>query len=111
MNGSHIKYRLGLGSPLLRRSFWETTDRRQLHILIMRFAQKQHLLSGKAKPSFIWRRRRLEAVAVFERRFGPVPAVFRAATLPRKLSLYSTEGRHIWPFAAQPALQAGSHAA
>lgn len=81
----------------------------------MRFAQKQRRLSNKAKPSFIWRRRRLEAIAVFERRFGPVPAVLRGAKMPHKLPVYNADGKHIWPLAAQQGIQpdgpAGSGAA
>ena len=101
MNGSHIKYRLGIGSSLLRVATWEQMDRNELKALIQRFATRESKCSAKAKPTFLWRRKRLAAITVFERRYGSAPKLFTSYKLPRLKSYYIVNGVYLWPRAAQ----------
>ena len=101
MNGSHIKYRLEIGSSLLRVVTWERKERDPLKTLIQRFTTRESKCSAKAKPTYRWRRKRLAAIAVFERRYGPAPELFTRYKLPRLKSYYKANGVLLWPRIAQ----------
>jgi len=105
-SGSHIKYRLGLGSPLLRSATWAVMGRNELKALIQRFATRESGAYGKGAPGSLWRRRRLAAVTLFEARFGSAPALFTKHKLPRFRSFYVHQGQYLWPSAAQQVIQA-----
>ncbi|MDV2963097.1 hypothetical protein RU080_15245, partial [Shewanella algae] len=61
------------GSPLLRVFVWQNLPQRQLRTLIHRFATKEAAkLKQGSSEFYVWRVRRLKAVAVFEKRFGGV---------------------------------------
>ena len=70
--------------------------------LIKRFATRENRSRQHGKPTFRWRRRRLRAVGVFERRFERVPEVFRNHQLPKMKSYYMHEGKYIWPESGEP---------
>lgn len=101
MNGSQIKYRLEIGSSLLRAATWERMERDAFKALIQRFTTRESKCAARAKPTYRWRRKRLAAVAVFERRFGPAPELFTRYKLPRLRSYYKVNGTYIWSRAAQ----------
>lgn len=106
-SGSHVKYRLGLGSPLLRASVWQAMPFRELKALIQRFSTKENQCFRKGRAGALWRRRRLAAVAVFEQRYGQAPLLFKQQKLPRLASYYVRKGQYLWPVPAQPDVQAG----
>lgn len=101
MNGSHIKYRLEIGSSLLRVATWERMERDSLKALIQRFSTRESKCSAKAKPTYRWRRKRLAAIVLFERRHGPAPELFTRYKLPRLKSYYKVNGVYLWPRGAQ----------
>lgn len=108
MNGSEVKYRLEAGSSLLRPATWERMERDALKALIQRFATRESKCSKKAEPTFRWRRKRLAAIAVFERRFGPAPELFTRHKLPKLKSYYVLNGKYLWPGLLAHAAQQGA---
>lgn len=92
------KYRLDDGSSLLRKMHWDSATEKELHTLIMRFARLERRGWKTSNTGFKWRRRRIDAVAVYEKRFAPVPIPFGGRLLPKKINIYTKDGKHIWPF-------------
>ncbi len=89
-------YRLAAGSAVLRVSYWQCTTRRDLMSLIKRFATRENQSRQHGAPTFRWRRRRLGAIGVFERRFEKVPEVFRNHKLPKnEVLLRSSKKVHL----------------
>lgn len=77
---------------------WQNLPQRQLKTLIHRFATKEAAKLRLGSPEFyIWRVRRLRAVAVFEKRFGGVPATFKARKMAVLKSYYINNGVYLWP--------------
>jgi hypothetical protein len=70
--------------------------------LIKRFATRENQSRQHGAPTFRWRRRRLGAVGVFERRFEKVPEVFRNHKLPKMKSYYVHQRKYIWPESGEP---------
>jgi hypothetical protein len=99
---SHRKYRLSAGSELLRVGYWQRAEPGQLKGLIKRFATREERARKSGKPVFLWRTRRLKAVAIYEARFESAPAVFRHHKLPSLISYYVSDGRYLWPETGEP---------
>ncbi|HAO31448.1 MAG TPA: hypothetical protein DCQ84_00640 [Candidatus Competibacteraceae bacterium] len=87
---------MNTGSVLLTTVFWQKTNASRLKSLIQRFATRERNCFAKAKPSFLWRNRRLAAVTVFRKRFGPVPEIFTRHKLPKQDSYYIKDGEYVW---------------
>jgi hypothetical protein len=96
------KQRLLPGSELLRAGYWQQAGEIELKQLIKRFATREDQARRRSKPSFLWRRRRLSAVSIYEERFGAPPAIFRSHKLPLQRSYYVHEGKYIWPETGEP---------
>jgi len=45
----------------------------------------------------LWRTRRLKAVAIFEKRFGGVPTIFKKRKMLVLKSYYINNGIYLWP--------------
>src|SRR5690349_10532576 len=99
---SHRKYRLLPGSELLRVGHWQRAEAGQLKGLIKRFATRENQVRKRGKPSFLWRTRRLKAVAIYEARFEAAPEAFRRHKLPSLSSYYVRNGRYLWPETGEP---------
>lgn len=71
---------------------------RQLKSLIQRFSTKEVSSIRNHKPFYVWRVKRLAAVAVFEKRFGEgsVSEIFKLRKLPILDSYYVSKGEYIW---------------
>jgi len=93
---SRIAYWLNPGSPLRRAGTWKILPKRDLKALIQRFATREAKASRNTEPAFVWRRKRLEAVAVHESRFEVVPELFKRRTLPKLKSYYMYKGQYLW---------------
>ena len=92
------EWKLEKGSRLLRVSVWQNLPQRQLKTLIHRFATKEAARLKLGDREFnVWRVRRLKAVAVFEKRFGGVPPIFKMRKMPVLKSYYITNGIYLWP--------------
>ena len=96
MKFSRIAYRLNPGSPLRRAITWKVLPKRDLKGLIQRFATREAKASRNTEPAFIWRSKRLEAVTIYEARFGAVPELFKRRTLPKLSSFYVYKGQYLW---------------
>lgn len=96
MRLASIENRLLPGSQLFRVGRWKRMTKLELKGLILRFATREHRCRLESLPTFCWRRRRLGAVAVFEKRFERAPEIFRAHKLPRMKSYYVQNGRYVW---------------
>jgi hypothetical protein len=99
---SRRSYRLLPGSVLLRPIFWWRAEQSQLKILIKRFATREDQARRRGLPTYVWRNRRLRAVAVYEARFEAVPALLRSRCLSRQESYYVQDGKYIWPERGKP---------
>ena len=83
---------------MLRVFVWQNLPQRQLRTLIHRFATKEAAKLKHGSPEFyVWRVRRLKAVAVFEKRFGGVPAIFKMHKMTVLKSYYINNGVYLWP--------------
>jgi hypothetical protein len=102
MHSAPRKHDLGLGSVLLREAYWRNATQYELKGLIKRFATRENLSRRRGKPSYLWRKRRLGAVAVYESRFERVPAVLRSHYLAPMRSYYVHTGRYVWPERGNP---------
>jgi hypothetical protein len=91
-----IAYRLDPGSPLRRAVTWKVLPKHDLKALIQRFAAREANASRNTEPAFIWRSKRLEAVTIYESRFGAVPELFKSRTLPKLSSYYVHKGQYLW---------------
>lgn len=96
MKFSRIAYRLNSGSPLRRAETWKALPQYDLKALIQRFATRESKSAKNAEPAFIWRRKRLEAVTIYELRFGTVPDIFKRRSLPKLSSYYVQNGQYLW---------------
>jgi hypothetical protein len=101
-NVTRHSYRLLPGSVLLRPGLWWRAEQAQLKLLIKRFATREDHARRRGLPTYLWRSRRLHAVAVYERRFEAVPNLLRARRLPPQGSYYVQDGRYIWPERGSP---------
>lgn len=95
-------YRLLPGSELLRPAFWWRAEQSQLKILIKRFATREDSTRRRGLPTYLWRNRRLRAVAVYEARFEAVPELLRSRRLSRLSSYYVRDGKYIWSERGEP---------
>jgi hypothetical protein len=95
-------HRLLPGSELLRAARWRQATQNELKGLIKRFATREEHSRRKGLPTFLWRNRRLNAVAVYEARFELVPNVFRARRLEPQKSYYVRDGKYVWPERGAP---------
>ena len=102
------KYRLLPGSELLRASYWRRVEAAELKGLIKRFATREDQARQNGRPAFVWRNRRLRAVAIYESRFELAPETFRHHKLPALKSYYVHEGRYLWPEHGEPRRPVGS---
>ena len=102
MSSAPHKHALGPGSELLREAYWRAATQIELQGLIKRFATRENQSRRAGKPAYLWRCRRLRAVAIFEARFGPVPSVLRARRLAPQRSYYVHKGRYVWPERGEP---------
>ncbi|QHD55766.1 hypothetical protein GM320_13745 [Shewanella algae] len=83
---------------MLRVFVWQNLPQRQLRTLIHRFATKEAAkLKQGSSEFYVWRVRRLKAVAVFEKRFGGVPAIFKMRKMTVLKSYYINNGVYLWP--------------
>lgn len=83
---------------MLRVFVWQNLPQRQLRTLIHRFATKEAAkLKQGSSEFYVWRVRRLKAVAVFEKRFGGVPAIFKMRKMTVLKSYYMNNGFYLWP--------------
>ena len=96
------KYALLPGSKLLRETYWWRAEPNMLKGLIKRFATREEHSRRKAKPTYLWRSRRLRAVVVYEARFEPVPHLLRTRRLSSQKSYYVRDGKYIWPENGKP---------
>ena len=79
-------------------SIWQSLPQRQLKTLIHRFATKEAARLRLGNREFnLWRTRRLKAVAIFEKRFGGVPTMFKLRKMPVLKSYYIINGIYLWP--------------
>jgi hypothetical protein len=108
MHEAGRKYRLLPGSELLRVNYWWRVEAAELKGLIKRFATRENQARRKGRPAFVWRNRRLSAVAIYETRFKSAPAVFRQHKLPPLKSYYVHEGRYLWPEHGEPGKPLGT---
>ena len=67
-----------------------------LKALIQRFSTREAKASRNTEPVFIWRSKRLEAVAIYEARFEAVPELFKRRSLPKLNSYYVHKGQYLW---------------
>ena len=95
-------FRLLPGSELLRPIYWWHCDQSRLKILIKRFATREDRARGAGRPTYLWRSRRLHAVAVYEVRFEAVPQLLRSRRLAPRESYYVQDGKYIWPELGMP---------
>jgi hypothetical protein len=102
MKVSARKRALVAGTEFLRATYWARAPQGHLKSLIKRFATRENMCRKKGKPAFPWRKRRLDAVAVYERRFERTPDIFRGRLLPRMRSYYVAGGRYVWPERGEP---------
>ena len=102
MRGANRKYALGPGSELLRAAHWARAAQNELKGLIKRFATREENCRRRGAPTFPWRTRRLNAVAVYEARFERAPDIFRARRLPRMRSYYVHDAKYVWPERGEP---------
>lgn len=96
----HIRkrdYKLGKGSQLFKVLVLREINQLQLKSLIQRFATREAKAIRTRGSFFLWRVRRLRAVAIYEKRFGGVPEIFKTRKLPILKSYYLTNGIYIWP--------------
>jgi hypothetical protein len=107
MRNAKRKFALLPGSALLRVGYWQQAGAAELKGLIKRFATREHQARTSGKRSFVWRRRRLSAVAIYEMRFELAPEIFRQHKLSPLRSYYVREGRYIWPETGQPGKRIG----
>src|SRR4051812_6172389 len=91
------KHGLLPGSEMLRDQYWRTASRAELMSLVKRFATREQRCRSACRPAYLWRVRRLRAVAAFEQRFGPVPSLLRSRKLIPLASYYVKDGRYVWP--------------
>lgn len=96
---------------LLTVKYWQETTAAELKSLIQRFSTRERNCVTAAKPSFVWRDRRLEAVSIFQQRFGSVPEVFTHHKLPVMPSYYMKAGEYIWRLKAQHVDPSDTHSA
>lgn len=83
---------------MLRVFVWQNLPQRQLRTLIHRFATKEAAkLKQGSREFYVWRVRRLKAVAVFDKRFGGVPAIFKMHKMTVLKSYYINNGVYLWP--------------
>ena len=64
--------------------------------LIQRFATREARAHRNVEPAFIWRGKRLSAIAIYEARFGTVPELFKRRTLPKLRSYNVQNGEYLW---------------
>jgi hypothetical protein len=102
MRSSKRKYSLFAGSELLRVGHWQRAAAAELKGLIKRFATREDQARRRGKQSFVWRRRRLSAIAIYEARFESAPEIFRHHKLPSLMSYYVSEGKYVWPETGEP---------
>lgn len=102
MRNRSRKHHLLPGSELLRVGYWQRTGAAELKRLIKRFAAREDEARSRGKQTFIWRRRRLNAVTIYEMRFDSAPEVFRRHKLPSLMSYYVHEGKYVWPETGEP---------
>jgi hypothetical protein len=102
MKGSARKHALFAGTQFLRATYWMRAPQCHLKSLIKRFATRENVRRREGRPSYPWRKRRLEAVAVYEKRFERTPDIFRGRMLPRMRSCYVQDGRYLWPERGEP---------
>jgi len=102
VRGLGRKYRLLPGSELLRVGYWQRAEAVELKGLIKRFATRENQARKRGRQSFLWRNRRLTAVAVYEARFESAPEIFRHHKLPSLRSYYVHDGRYLWPEHGEP---------
>jgi len=96
------KFKLLPGSELLRAGVWWRVPQGLLKTLIKRFATREELSRRAGKTTYVWKSRRLRAVAIYESRFERVPDLFRARRLPPRRSYYVQEGKYVWPVRGEP---------
>jgi hypothetical protein len=80
--------------PITRVS-WERLSRAEFHGLVARICgYERQTLPGSARRH--WHQKRLEALAYYERKFGPVPAILREPRLRRGAAFYGTAEYRAW---------------
>ncbi len=82
MSSAPHKYALGPGSELLREGVLAKSDRGRIEGPDKALRYKRESITSAGKPSYLWRCRRLRAVAVYEARFEPVQMFYEPAALP-----------------------------
>ena len=90
--------RLGGGPRLVlswRRVNWNRLARPEFHGVIAAISgRERQSVPGSVRSH--WRRRRFEALAYYEARFGPVPAILREWQLRRGASFYQSPDYRAW---------------